>query len=625
MPAFEFGPFHIDTKERRLSRAGVRIPLTLKAFDILELLVEARGRLVDRDTFQRRLWPDTVVEDRNLTVNISTLRKALNAEGGDFIETVPRVGYRLTVSVRAVGPETSDATPERPPIVVSHPFEAAAVPPAALVPPAKAARPGRLVLAIGLAMAALAGWWWIPRPGPAAPAGAETRHIAVLPFTANGGEEARLGVGLADALITRLAMLPELTVRPLSSVRPYSETEDLASMGRTLQVEEIVVGVVQRDGDRVRVSARVINVASGATSWSDQFEKPFTNLFDLQEQIAVAVAGSLARRLSVERTWSAMPRPANDEAYRAYLDGKALMQANPELDVSAAVASFQRAVGLDPGYAPAWAALARAYRSQGYVTNGDPHAARPRAVQASERALALDPNLAQAHTVRGILKFCYEWDWPGAEADFRRAVALDARSDDAQWWLGYFLYSMGRFDEGIAVLREAQRINPMRQATGIAEALWFSGRVDESLGVFEETLRRHPTANRVRWLRIILLDSVKRHDESVAARREAARMSGDAAYLAELERAVPAGMPAVFRLDQRRAIATRNYADLAWNHIQLGETELALDALETCADQLCVHVPLLMTQVMFRPLHGHPRFKALARRLRLDGFAVPYS
>jgi DNA-binding winged helix-turn-helix (wHTH) protein/TolB-like protein len=617
MPVFEFGPFQIDTTERRLSRAGVRIALTAKAFEILELLVEARGRLVDRDTFQKRLWPDTVVEERNLTVNISTLRKALNADGGDFIETVPRVGYRLAAAVREVAPDELLATQAPPSAVATHP-------PAAEAPPA-AGRPWRAVVAGLVVVAAAFAWWWGSRPAPSAPPASLERHIAVLPFTANGGDdEVRLGVGLADALITRLSMLPELTVRPLASVRPYAEA-DLVSVGRTLQVEDIVVGVVQRDGDRVRVSARVIHVANGQTSWSDQFEKPFTNLFDLQEQIAVAVAGSLARRLTVERTWEPMARPANAEAYRAYLEGKALMLNNIEFDVSAAVASFQRAVGLDPNYAPAWAALARAYRSQGYAANGDPHAARSRAVQASERALALDPNLAQAYTARGILKFCYEWDWPGAEADFRRAVALDPRSDDAQWWLGYFLYSMGRFDEGMIALRTAQRINPMRPATAIAEALWFRGRVDESLGVLEETLRLHPTADRVRWLRIFVLDSLKRHDESVAERREAARLIGDTAYLAELDRVAPLGMPAVFRLDQRLATARRNYADLAWNHVWLNQPELALDALETCADQLCPHVPLLVTQVMFRSLHEHPRFKALVRRLRLDTFAVPYS
>jgi len=615
MAVFEFGPFRIDPVERRLTRAGVRIPLAQKAFETLELLVEARGRLVERETFQQRLWPDTIVEERNLTVNISTLRKALNADGGDYIETVPKAGYRLTVPVVEV---VAVATAPSPP--PSRPVEPVAE-------PASVSKRGHwLAVAAAALLIVGVGGWWAARP--AEPGGGDPRrerHIAVLPFTARGSEdESRLGLGLADALITRLAVVPELTVRPLASVQPYVNSGDLAALARTLQVEDVVVGVVQRDRDRVRVSARIVHASSGETSWSDQFEKPFTNLFDLQEEIAVAVSGSLVRRLTAERTWAPMPRPANDEAYRAYLEGKALMMGNIELDVTAGVAAFQRAVGLDPNYAPAWAALARAYRSQGYAANGDPHAGRERATHAAARALALDPNLAQAHTVRGMLKFGYDWDWPGAEADFRRAVELDPRSDDAHWWLGYFLYAMGRFDEGMRELRAAMAINPLRPPTAIAEAYWFHGQVDEALGVLNETLRLHPTADRVRWLRIFVLDSVKRHDESLAERRVAARVIGDAAYQAELERSAADGMIAVFRQDLRLAAARRNYGDLAWYHVQLGEPELALDALETCADQLCQHVPLVVTQKMFRSLHEHPRFKALVRRLKLDGFATPY-
>ncbi|MGE0862431.1 MAG: winged helix-turn-helix domain-containing protein [Vicinamibacterales bacterium] len=620
MHFYEFGAYRLEVEERRLTgHDGVPVVLPPKVFDTLVLLVEAGGRLVTREDFQARLWADTVVEERNLTVNISTLRKALNRDADDYIETVPRAGYRLNVPVR----QAAGAFPDEP---------------AATVPPVIAdERPSRLE-----APAARAIWPLSPRAafvigaltmlvsmgvyvasdatsGPAATASA-TSTLAVLPFSAIGTapDDGRLGLGLADAVIARLGQVPELTVRPTSTIKMYTAGGNLIEIGRALDVAHVVEGVVRADGDRAKVIVKVVDVASGATRWQDVFDRPFSDLFDLQEAVSAGVATSLVRRLAVERSWGTPTRrPSNDAAYRAYLDGKAFMQGNVDLDVSGAIVSFQRAVALDPNFAPAWTGLARAYRSRGYSLGGNPHEFKDLAREAVRRALAIDPDLPEAHTVLGILHFSYDWDWDAALRELRRAVELAPRSHDAQGWLGYALYTLGNYEEGLATLQRAAVLNPMEPKTQIAEALWFMGRIDEALGMLEETTRLHPMHERSHWLRVFILDQAGRFAEAVTARRAAANAIGDTAYLNELDESVKGGPRAVLEQDLRLRQARRNLSDVAWLHVQLNQPELALDALEACADQLCNAIGLLRTEARFRSLHEHPRYQALLRRTRL--------
>lgn len=628
MNAYQFGAYRLEVEERRLTDgSGTPVVLPPKVFDTLVVLVEAGGRLVTREDFQARLWGDTVVEERNLTVNISTLRKALNKDADDYIETVPRAGYRLKMPVHK-------AAPAEPLAVEPEPIEPEAVEPApAEVPPAVAADvprhawpiSPRLAFVIGaVAMLASLGMYVsrdIRQPADDGMSGQPPTTLAVLPFSVFGpsSEDGRLGLGLADAVISRLSQLPELTVRPTRSIRRYTAGGDLREIGRALSVSHVVEGVVQAEGERAKVTVKIVDVQSGATRWQEQFDRPFVDLFGLQEAVAAGVASSLVNRITAERNWGRPARrPAVAEAYRAYIDGKALAQGNIGIDMSGTVASFQRAVALDPSFAPAWAGLARSYRSSGYVQGADPHEFKDRARQAARRAIELDPDLPEAHTVLGILHFSYDWDWDGAERELRRAVELDPGSYDTQYWLGYSLYARGRFEEGLKHLQRANAINPLESKSQIGEALWFMGRIDEALGMLQETARLTPADERNHWLRVFVLDAAGRYAEANQARRDAARAIGDLAYLKELEVSEKAGQRAVFEQDLRLRQSRKHLGDMAWSYVQLGEPGKAIDALEACADQLCTVAPLLGTEVRFRSLHEHPRFQALLRRLRLD-------
>lgn len=460
MRLYEFGQYRLDVGERRLTNGeGQPVVLPPKVFDILVVLVEAGGRLVTRDEFQAKVWGDTVVEERNLTVNISTLRKAL--AGGDHddpIETVPRVGYRLRVPVTTVDspPPTAARLRQAPKTLIETPKWQ--------LTPRFAFLAGALAMLTSLGVFVARDVSRPATPRNAVPA------LAVLPFSTIGTppDEGRLGLGLADAVITRLSQLPELTVRPTSTILKYQSGGDLVEIGRTLSVDHVVEGAVQAAGDRAKVRVKIVDVATGAVRWSEEFDRDFIDMFGLQEAVSAGVANALVKRLAVERTWGKPARPpASDAAYRAYLDGKAFMQGNVDLDVSQAIDAFQRAVALDPNFAPAWTGLARAYRSRGYSIGGNPDDVKDRAREAVQRAIAIDPELPEAHTVLGILHFSYDWDWPGTIRELRRAAALAPNSYDAQRWLGYALYSLGAFDEGLATLNTAAALNPMEPKTQI--------------------------------------------------------------------------------------------------------------------------------------------------------------
>jgi DNA-binding winged helix-turn-helix (wHTH) protein/TolB-like protein/Flp pilus assembly protein TadD len=629
MPTYEFGDFTLDTRERRLARGDQRIPLTSKVFETLELLVEAGGRLVDRETFLARLWPDTVVEERNLTVNISTLRKALG--GGtptEYIETIPKVGYRLTVTVRPI------AEGAAAPLGAAEPVVTAVMPEAQMPPdPEKwvsmrkwhTATRGAFVVGLvvmALSIGAVSLQQRAGRPQVASAAGSPPR-IAVLPFTVAGGspEDAGLGLGLADAVISRLEGIDGISVRPISAVMPFAAGGDLAAIGKALHVDRIAEGVVQRVGNSAQVSSRIIDVATGETTWNDRFERPYEGFFALQDAVSAAVAGSLMQRVVVERQFARhLRRPGNPDAYRAYLEARVRMtRMNTALsELDAGIEAYQRSAALDPTFAPVWAGLSRAYRVRSFS-----HARREefvaRAREAAARSLALDATLPEAHVALGLHKYSFEWDWAGAEGDFQRAVDLDPDNEDALSWLGNIQRGLGKHAEAIAHFERARAVNPIgaRHIQIHGEALWFAGRIDEAIGMLEQAARLDPSAPTPHWLRAWVLDGARRGEEAIAARQKAAEVAGDKAYLASLHAARPGGYRAVLEQDLRWRTARGDLWDVGTLNALLGNADAAIDALERCVAAFCSNAPILVAEPRLRSLHDQPRFRALAARMNL--------
>lgn len=567
MSVYAFGPFVLEPAERRLTRGGRRVAVPGKAWQILRMLAEAGGQLVSHETLRARLWPNVVVEDRTLTVHMSTLRKALgDGLPSDFIETVARAGYRLAVPIRVLS-QTEPA-----------------------------------LQAVG----------WPPM--------AEARTLAVRPFATRDLAEADtyLGVGMADAVSTALGAVPGLTVSPVDAV------EDIA-VARSLGVGHLLEGTVQRSDERLRVSARLIDVASGRTQWSERFEQPQMDAVALQDAIATRVATSLPRSSGVDHDLHSY-RPRAAEAYFLQLQARAHLKAFTRLPLLKALTLFEQALALDPDYAMAHAGLGSAYLLMASTAMLRPlpvDEAMPMARLAAERALALDEGLAEAWAVLGRVKMEHDWDWDGAEADLAHAVALNSSSVEALATFGQFLSAMGRHDEAIETLEQALRLDPRRVETlqHLGIVYWMAGQADRALEVVKESLAIAPDSVRGQYGRMMILDQLGRHDEAMAERLATLRGLSVAQGLAEQVEALlrSKGWQEAMHVWIGLLERTNRWEGAAMQWMAVGEPARAMDALEHCVKARTTYLCFTAQNPYFRPLHGDPRFQRILRVLNLDG------
>jgi DNA-binding winged helix-turn-helix (wHTH) protein/tetratricopeptide (TPR) repeat protein len=562
MSVYAFGPFVLEVPERRLTCDGRRIAVPGKAWQILVLLLEAGGRLVSHETLRASLWPNTVVEDRTLTVHVSTLRRLLGS-GVDVIETVPRTGYRLALPVDIL-------------VDVKR-----SLPAAGLVP--------------------------------------ETGTIAVTPFTTPGlsDAEAYLGVGIADAVSTALGTVPGLTVSP---VRPVEDPDEI----RSRRVGHLLEGTVQRSDESLLISARLIEVASGRTQWSEHFEQPQGNGAALQDAIASRVATVLPQSALAEADVQSY-RPRAAEAYFLQLEARAHLKPFTRLPLIKALTLFEQALALDPDYAMAHAGLASTYLLMASTAMLRPlqvDEAMPMARRHAQRAIALDEGLAEAWAALGRVKMEYDWDWDGAEADLAHAVALNASSVEALGTYGQFLSAMGRHDEAIETMEQARRLDPRSVETlqHLAIVYWMAGDADRALAAVDDSLKVLPGSARAHYGRMLILDQLGRRDEAMAERITTLRGLAIGESLAEHVETVARNQGWRAAMDVWIALLerTNRWEGAAQQWMAVGESSRALDALEHCVRARTTYLCFTAQNPYFRSLHNNPRFQDVLKALRLD-------
>ncbi|HWP41594.1 MAG TPA: winged helix-turn-helix domain-containing protein, partial [Blastocatellia bacterium] len=501
-PSYEFGPYHLDRARRQLLREGVAVPLTPKVFDTLLYLVENSDRVVEKDELIERLWPDSFVEERNIAQNIFTLRKALGESGSDrYIETVPRRGYRFVAAVRPLTDDRAEvivARRVRSEIVIEEedvsaereaPSGQKALPPAGWMGRLTRSQSiGAIILGIVLLAGIIAGVYLLVRgrfEGPRSVAG--VRSIAVLPFKPMAGSDAGeyLGVGLADALITRLSHLRQIMVRPTRAVLKYTDSEqDPAAAGRELTVDSVLHGLIQRDGERVRVTVQLVRVSDGATLWGDRFDERFTNIFNVQDSISDKVAQKMMLELSSEEKRQLNRRyTTSTEAFEAYLKGRYHWNKRTEEGLRRAVDHYKEALEKDHDYALAYVGLAECYALYSTYAVLPAQQAFPLAEAAALKALEIDERLAEAHAALGVVRYEYNRDWKGADQEFKRAIELNSNYATAHQWYGGFLISQGKFDEGIAEIKRARELDPLSPIinASVGWFLYFARRYDEAI------------------------------------------------------------------------------------------------------------------------------------------------
>jgi DNA-binding winged helix-turn-helix (wHTH) protein/TolB-like protein/Tfp pilus assembly protein PilF len=609
---YEFGPFCVDAAERVLLRGGRPVPLSPKLFDTLLALVERSGHLVEKAELMELVWPETFVEESNLSSNVSLLRKALGegADGQPFIETVPRRGYRFAAGVRVLerGPGAAFADAEEIVVrrrtrarILAHEEEDDGTD-ARRLPDARS----------GLSLPAVA---------------APLRSLAVLPFALidPGAGDEYLGLGLADALITQLGNTGQLVVRPTSAVRKYTDPQrDSGAVGRELGVDAVLEGAVQQAGGRLRVTVQMVGAQAGVSLWADKFSAPFTDIFDVQDSISEQVARALAPRLTGDDRRLLRKRyTENTEAYQAYLRGRYFWNKRNLEGFRKAVAHFRQAIEHDPAYALAYSGLSDTYAMLASWGEPPPREGMPLARAAAERALEIDPELSEAHASLGNVLY-FLWDCAGAERSLRRAIELNPNYATAHNRYAQLLVSLERFEEAEREIGRAHALDPLSPmvTAAVAGPYLYSGRFEEAAAQCRKALELDPDFIPALFSLANALSHLGRFDEALAASARAVEASARHPLIvtAHAGTLASAGRHEEARRELDELLATGAPVlpySLATVHARLGDRERALECLERACDELNTHLNDLNIELEFAPLRDDPRFRDLVRRVGL--------
>jgi TolB-like protein/DNA-binding winged helix-turn-helix (wHTH) protein/tetratricopeptide (TPR) repeat protein len=603
---YHFGPFSLDARTGELLHSGRRTPLRDQALQLLVALLEHPGELLTREELTERLWPaGTFVDfDRGLNKVVNHLRDALgdSAEDPRFIETLPRRGYRF------IAPVTIAADP-----VEAAPTE-----------PTRSARrvPPRAILAVGIVMviaaaAGIARNWVSPR-WSAAP---RISALAVLPLENLSGdpEQQYFADGLTDSLITDLAKVGGIRITSRTSVMQYRKTKKtIKEIGRELNVDAIVEGTVTHDGGRVRVTAQLIQVSTDMHLWADAYEREVSEILDLQR----ALSTDIARRINVFLKPLDRVRGVNPEAYGVYLKGRYAFYKYTSAGWQEAIDHFNTAIERYPEFAPAYSALSETYLVAGAYSAIPTEEALSRGRAAAARALQLDDTLASAHYALATAHTWYDWDFGGAEREFRRAIELNPNDSLGRSWHGGYLSLLGRHDEAIAEHERAREIDPLSVVANVTltRALYRARRYDEAIAQARRTLELDPGFR----LALFWLESSLRHkglfQEAVALRQSVATPDEAKIITGTFERE---GYSALLRKNGESYKKNGLLVTAARCYAQVGDQEQALELLQACSRRRCSDLVSLNVEPDFDVLRTDPRFQELVHQVGLDPHSVP--
>jgi TolB-like protein/DNA-binding winged helix-turn-helix (wHTH) protein/Tfp pilus assembly protein PilF len=652
---YEFGPFRLDPAAHTLWRDGRAIPLRPKVFDMLLMLVENSGRLVEKEKLLRAIWPEQFVEEGNLNKTISALRQALaeGENGNKYIETVPKRGYRFMADVREVSDDGGDAElvlETRTRLIIEEETDDD-LPPAddrALAADALAVKP---IIETTAVPAQLAGKserglksWAIPAAAAVIVAlaaaiylfqprgGAEAiDSVAVLPFANEGGDMGAeyLSDGISESLTDSLSRLPGLKVTAKSSSFKYKGKQvDPQEAARSLGVRAILTGRVSRRGDTLFISAELTDARDGTQVWGERYSRRESDLLGVQAEISGQIARALRLRLTpVQQEQLAKPETVSPVAYELLLKGRFYLGKGTESEKKA-IEYFNQAIAVDPHYALAYAELSFIYGSLVNSNVLDQKEFIPKAEMAARKALELDGDLAAAHEAMAYVNL-HAWDWAAAEREYKRAIELNPNLAGAHSGYAFYLDIQGRSDEAIAEMKRARELNPLgRDAKGAAVyELAMARQYDQAL----EAAKKLVELDRSNPHRHELLGSnyawLGQYAEAIASFKEAIKLGDDTP---DTQIALGKAYAKIGEHEKARAIlkqleAGKEYVSpvgLAILHAALGEREQALALLEraySAHDQQLIWLGIESRSEggSFAALRSDPRFQDLMRRIGL--------
>src|SRR5580692_4179060 len=614
-----FGVFDVDVRAGELRKHGLRVRLQEQHFQILAMLLEHPGQVVTREELQKKLWPaDTFVDfDHGLNKAVNKIRDALgdSAESPRFVETVARRGYRFLAEVKA-----ADAAPGQSPHVAPPPVPAAETrdrPDLAVTPAATKNRAPSLAwkMAVFVPLALIVfftGWKLHSRNYPAT----VIHSLAVLPLESlsNDASQDYFADGMTDELISDLGQLSALRVISRTSVMGYKHAhKPLPQIARELNVDAIVEGTVLRSGDRVRITAQLIDATADKHLWSQSYEGELKDTLALQNQVARAIADQIRIKLNPqEQAALKIARVVNPEAYESYLKGRYFWNKRTPDSLKVALAYFNQAIDEDPNYAQAYSGLADTYALLGdwqyaVMTSKE---AFPRAKAAAIKALELDSTLSDAHNSLAFCFDAFDWDLESAGKEFQRSIELNPGYATAHHWYAWHLSLLGRFDEALEEMRKAKNLDPLSLIINadLAELLVIAHFYDESIVQSRATIEMDPNF------------ALAHNQLAQAELQKAVELSGGSpTCVANLARAYASSgktSEAVKLLGDLKNHSNRGYSDaseVAVVYAALGDKDQAMHWLEIGYEER--FNPGVLLRPGFDPLRSDQRFQDLLRRI----------
>jgi TolB-like protein/DNA-binding winged helix-turn-helix (wHTH) protein/Tfp pilus assembly protein PilF len=602
-----------------LKRDGQRTRLQGQPAQLLVILVSRSGELITREELRAKLWPqDTFVDfDHGLNNAVNRIREALGDSAGSprYIETVPRRGYRFIGETERIGAVwESAAGPAEP--SRSAPFLERAASRRALV----------LLAAAVVLVAGAAVWGWYRFHERSLPAPGQIQSLAVLPLANLSGDPSQeyFADGMTDELTTALAKISALRVTSRTSTARYRDTrEPIQQIAQELNVDAIVEGSVARSGTRVRITAQLIDARNDQHMWAESYERDLSDILNAQNTVAVEIARQVRANLtSAERTAFAARSTVVPEAYDAYLRGRReLGKQRPEA-FRQGLEYFQQAIVLDRLYAPAYAGLADSYSLLVNYSALPSLEAFPRAKSAALKALDLDANLAEAHTSLAFVRHHFDWDWDGAEAEYKLALRLDPNNAITHLRYAELLSNLGRHDEAIREITVARQLDPLSLVvrSNLGRFLYHARRYDEAIAEIKQVLAADP--NRA-WSRVTLAFCYEQkgmYSESLAE-VETLRSEfngvfgiGSAHLFARMGRFQDAR--AVLKYHEQPAPdGVQDWVFIAAAYAQLGEKDRAFQWLGRAYQNRDYFMTFIKTEPFMDPLRDDPRFEDMLRRV----------
>lgn len=566
---YEFGEFRLEGAQGRLLQDGQPVALKPKILDLLLFLVQQRGQLVKKDDLMREVWPNTIVEENNITVSISALRKVLGEDtlGRQFIETVPRRGYRFVADVVEIADQEAD--PGEQPI----------------------------------------------------------DSLAILPMQNPTYDETAdyLSEGITESIVNTLSQIPKLRVLACSTVFRFKGKDvNPQEVGLRLKVRAVMLVRVIQLGEKLVIRSELVKVSDGSQIWGDQYDRASDDLLAIQGEIAKAISESLKIKLSQQQLVRlTKPVTDNTEAFHLYLRGRYFWNKYGKEWVLKAIEAFRQAIAIDSNYALAYCGMADAYFRLSNL-HMPPREVMPKAKEAALKAIEIDENLAEAHSSLGLLRVYYDHDWVAAENEFRRSLELSPELVLSHQRYGSYLSFMGRFEESIKHYEYALELDPfsLHVNMNLATNYYLMGNSERAVSHLEKTLELDPDYMPTHFVLACTYIQQGRLTDAIAEFQSIYKQD-EKSYLAlgfmGYAHAL-AGQKAEAEnlLSILKDISARDYVSLysmVVIHLGLGRTERVFELLDQLFEECNDWLVWLKVSPELKHLHGDPRFKNLLARV----------